>query len=170
MSTICGRFHLKLCWFNVKQMAAMPPPPPPPRPGNHGAGPSHYNDENAGVDLSATSGRDIEHVFNNLTHHVNAGREEVARYIAAVRMERENELFDANNRRHIQDFQRRRAEEQQRRAAEDQRRRAAFQQNNRIEPYVSPPIPGFFNPLAEFGIPLRTQANTQFNTNGVNPR
>jgi hypothetical protein len=157
-------------------MAAMPPPPPPP-PGNHGAGPSHYNDENAGVDLSESSGRDLEHVFNNLTHHVNAGREEVARYIAAVRMERENELFDQNIRRHVQaDRQRRAAEqqrraaEQQRRAAEDQQRRAEFQHNNSIEPYVPQPLPGFVNPLAEFGIPLRTQANTQFNTNGVNPR
>jgi len=143
-------------------MAAMPPPPPPPRPGNHGAGPSHYNDENAGVNLTESSGRDIEHVFNNLTHHVNAGRDEVARYIAAVRMERENELFDQNIRRHVQ-------ADRQRRAAEQQRR-ADFQSNNRIEPYVPQPLPGFFNPLAEFGIPLRTQANTQFNTNGVNPR
>ena len=155
-------------------MAAMPPPPPPPPPRNHGAGPSHYNDENAGVDLSESSGRDIEHVFNNLTHHVNAGRAEVARYIAAVRMERENELFDENNRRFMQHHQQRRAaEDQQRRAAaaaEDQQRRAEFQRNNTIPPYVSPPIPGFVNPLAEFGIPLRTQANTRFNANGVNPR
>ena len=155
-------------------MAAMPPPQPPPPPGNHRAGPSHYNDENAGVDLSESSGRDIEHVFNNLTHHVNAGRAEVARYIAAVRMERENELFDQNNRLVVQDFHRRRAAaDQQRRAAaaEDQRLRAEFQRHSRsIEPYVSPPLPGFVNPLAEFGIPLRTQANTQFNTNGVNPR
>jgi hypothetical protein len=77
-------------------------------------------------------------------------------------MERENELFDQNIRRHVQ-------ADRQRRAAEQQRR-ADFQSNNRIEPYVPQPLPGFFNPLAEFGIPLRTQANTQFNTNGVNPR
>ena len=152
-------------------MAAMPPPPPPPPPGNHGAGPSHYNDENAGLNPNYGPGeRDIANVFNNLTHHVNLGRAEVARHIAAVRMERENELFDQNNRLVVQDFHRRRAEEQQRRAAEDRRRREAFQNNNSIEPYVPQPLPGFVNPLAEFGIPLRTQANTQFNTNGVNPR
>jgi hypothetical protein len=113
-------------------------------------------------------------VFNNLTHHVNAGRAEAARYMAAVRMERENELFDQNNRLVVQDFHRRRAAaDQQRRAAaaEDQRLRAEFQRHSRsIEPYVPQPLPGFVNPLAEFGIPLRTQANTQFNTNGVNPR
>jgi len=153
-------------------MAAIPPPPPPP-PGNHGAGPSHYNDENAGVDLSESSGRDIEHVFNNLTHHVNAGREEARRYIAAVRMERENELFDQNIRRHVQAFQQRRREEDRQRR-EEQQRRADFQSNNRIEPYRSPPLgglyPGLPALLAELGVPLRTQANTQFNTNGVNPR
>jgi hypothetical protein len=142
-------------------MAAMPPPPPPPRPGNHGAGPSHYNDENAGVQY-VPGERDIENVFNNLTHHVNAGRAEVARHIAAVRMENENQLFDENNRRVVQ---------HQRRLREaDQRRREAFQSNNSIEPYVSPPLPGFVNPTADLGIPLRTQANTQLNTNGVNPR
>jgi len=150
-------------------MAAMPPPPPPPPPGNHGAGPSHYNDENAGVDLSMSSGRDLEHVFNNLTHHVNAGREEARRYMAAVRVERENELFDQNIRRHVQAFRQRRREED-RQHREEQQRRADFQANNRIEPYVSPPIPGFVNFLADEGIPLRTQANTRFNTNGVNPR
>jgi hypothetical protein len=110
--------------------------------------------------------RDIENVFNNLTHHVNAGRAEVARHIAAVRMENENRLFDENNRRVVQ---------HQRRLREaDQRRREAFQSNNSIEPYVSPPLgglyPGLPALLAELGIPLRTQANTRFNTNGVNPR
>jgi hypothetical protein len=149
-------------------MAAMPPPPPPPPPGNHGAGPSHYNDENAGLNLNHGPGeRDIENVFNNLTHHVNLGRAEVARHIAAVRMERENELFDQNIRRHVQADRQRRAEEQQRRAA-------AFQSNNTIPPYQSPPLddlyPGLDTFLAVLGVPLRTQANTRFNTNGVNPR
>lgn len=129
-------------------MAAMPPPPPPP-PGHHGAGPSHYNDENAGVDLSESSGRDLEHVFNNITHHVNAGREEAARFMAAVRMERENELFDQNIRRHVQDHR---------------QRREGFDRNNRIPPYVSPPLQPLYPELA--GLAIRTQ----FNSNGVNPR
>jgi hypothetical protein len=81
-------------------------------------------------------------------------------------MERENELFDENNRRFIQ--------HQRRLRAADQQRRAAFQQNNSTEAYVSPPIdplyPGLDTFLAVVGIPLRTQANTRFNTNGVNPR
>jgi hypothetical protein len=81
-------------------------------------------------------------------------------------MERENELFDENSRRLVQADRRRREA--------DQRRRQAFQDNNTIEPYVPQPLgglyPGFPALLAELGIPLRTQANTQFNTNGVNPR
>ena len=156
-------------------MAAIPPPPPPPPPGNHGAGPSHYNDENAGLDLPHHSGygpggEELGYILTNLTQHINVGlanaRRGTRQYLDSLNMEVENRLFDENNRRFIQHQQRLRAAQQQ----ADQQRRADFQANNRIEPYVPPPIPGFVNPLAEFGIPLRTQANTQFNTNGVNPR
>ena len=146
----------------------MPPPPPPPTPGHHGAGPSHYEDENFGanryppyviptdfLDQHELKLLDITEEFRRYKNHPLHAPTQTGYQYTPTRQRVRNELSNLEEDGRIRD-----------QARDYLRRSTAFNRNNRIEPYVSPPLPGLYPELAFLGVP-RTQQNTF--TNGVNP-